>query len=717
MAKKLNHEHLLKQFKSAYDYYNEDYKRNKDDADFALGDQWPEQIKGARENDGRPVLTENRMLPFIMQVVNDIRQARPQVQVKPVDGGADKVIADVLGGMIRNIQNVNEAETIYDTAAYNSVSAGYGWVRIGTDYADPLSFDQEITMSRIVNPFSVIVDPNSTSVDASDAEYIYVYTDVSKEDFEAEYPNEELSSFEVNVDEMGQWKDEHSIRVAEYFYKDYEKKTLVEYVSYVSGVAVPGKGFKDEMPEDAEIIRERKVQVPVVKYCKLNGKTILEENTFPSQYIPIVPVYGLETWFKGRRHIFTLIHQAKDSQRMLNYWKTSSAEIIALQPKAPWVVADGQIKGYENIWQSANRVNHSVLPYKPLTVDGFAVPAPQRQMPPTNSGSMMQEAAAAADAIRASLGMQDTRFNEQRGVESMSGKAIIASQMQGENSTFHFVDNLAASMRQVGRILVDMIPKVYSEQRMVRILGEDGQDKQVPINQPVVREGGEFRKAQQGDAMDKIQSMALGQGKYDVVVEVGPSYATKRQELVNNIIELARIDPRIMEVAGDMMIQNMDFPESDVIANRIRSIMDPTLLNEDAEDARTQQLAQAVEELQTKLQETELALQIKQDNEQFKNQIEMEKVQNDRKELEIKAAKTMAEIEKLKAEANQEIPAEAAKDMSEAVKNLQEQFEDLHGAVEIILCDAERKKPYDVMSDKGGKNSKDDKPKGKPSKE
>lgn len=681
----MKHKDILDKFTQAYDYFNEDYERNRSDYEFAFGDQWDDDIKQSRSAEGRPCLTENRLLPFINQVVNNIRQTRPQVVIKPADKDADVKTAEVLEGLVRNIQNQNDAESIYDTGSFNAVAGGMGFIRLGTDYADYKSFDQEITMSRILNPFSVLLDPSSIRQDASDAEFGFVYDDIQVETFKADYPKATLEDFGVD---SKQWKDEKTVRVAEYFYKHYEKKSLVRYAIEIAGTVQEGIGYANEVPDGAEEIESREVEICTVKWCKLNGKEVLEEGEFPSKYIPIIPILGLEAWIDDKRRFFTLINQAKDPQRMFNYWKTASAEIIALQPKAPWVIADGQVKGYESIWKNANRVNSAFLPYKPITIDGVLAPPPQRQPAPTSSGSMMQEAMAAGDGIKASLGMYDASMGQN--TPDISGKAIISRQMQGDNTNFHFIDNLSTAMKHVGRVLVDMIPRIYTGQRIVRILGQDGKEELVPLNTPVVKDKEGYQQSDYGNP--EAEMFRVGAGKYDVVVEVGAAYATKRQEFANTIIELMKVDPRISEVGLDLLVKNIDMPEGDMLVKRIQAIMPPDILTEDAEAQRLVQMQEQLQMLQQKLEETELALQVKRDDQQFKNELELQKLENERKKIEIDESKTIAEIEKMRAETNAQIPAEAMKDMADAVTQLKGDFDDVSDALEVFISAKEVEK-------------------------
>jgi len=672
---------LLKRFETYEDYWRDIYERGQDDVEFAIGNsQWPSKIKELRKKQNRPCLTENRMLPFVNQVINNIRQTRPSIIPRPVDSNADIKVAEILRGVVRNIETTSDADTVYDTGARNSVMSGVGWIRVCTDYAGYDTFDQEIRLERIQDFSSIYLDPNHKRQDGSDARDVFVFTEMDREEFEYEFPDAKNEGFP----QEGGWCSEQTVRVCEYFHKEYEDRELVEFqISTIAGV-IKGIKFREDVPTGAQEIRSRKTCVCTIKYCKFTGVEILEENTFPGEYLPIVPIYGFEVFSENKRTFYSLIHQGKDPQRMLNFWRSASTEVFALQPKAPYVGAVGQFNTYAQQWADANSENYATLEYDPVTIIGangetIMLPAPVRQPPPTPSPALMQEAVGAAEAIKATLGMYDASLGNQ--TPDISGKAIISRQMQGDNATFHFIDNLSISIRHVGRILIGLIPLIYTGNRIVRILGEDGTEKMVPINQPVVEEGGNYRLAADGEVADVIRFDA---GKYDVVVEVGPSYGTKRQELANAIVEIARVNPNIMTVAGDLFMKSLDVPNAEEIAKRIRATMDPALLGDDVEAARVQQLTQAMGQLQEKLALTEQALLAKQTNEEFKNSLEAKKVENDTVKLKIEAAKTEAEIEKIRSEIHG-IPGEALGLLSSAITQLKAQADDVSGALDVLL--------------------------------
>ena len=302
----------------------------------------------------------------------------------------------------------------------------------------------------------------------------------------------------------------------------------------------------------------------------LTGAEVLEKNDWAGKYIPIVPVYGDEVNVEGKRHFRSLIRDAKDAQRMLNYWRTASTELTALAPRVPFIGRKGTFKSDARKWATVNSQNHAFIEY-----DGET--PPQRQ--PMDSGraiGAIQEALNAADDMKAILGMYDASLGAQ-GNET-SGKAILARQQEGDTSNFHFIDNLNRAIEHGGRILIDLIPTVYSGRRMIRVLGADNVAASVALGQPVAVRGPDGQPQ-----MDPVTQLPmtrlcdLGRGKYDLTVETGPSYASRRQETADQILQMIQAYPPAAPVLGDLLAKNLDWPEADEVARRLHALLPPQL--------------------------------------------------------------------------------------------------------------------------------------------
>ena len=548
--------------------------------------QWPADVlatRGAVQGqtiNARPCLTINKLPQHVRQVTNDQRQNRPTGKVIPADDKADIDVAQVFNGMVRHIEYISDADVAYDTACENQVSYGEGYIRILTEYCDDNTFDQDIKIGRVRNSFSVYMDPTIQDPCGADAKYCFVTEDISKDDYQRMYPDSApittLQTLGVGDQNLSQWLNEDTIRIADYYYVDYDKGTLNLY---------PGNATAFEgTPEDKQLRaiygkpkKSRQSDRPRIKYCKINGYEILEEREWAGKYIPIVRIVGNEFEVDGRLYVSGLVRNAKDAQRMYNYWVSQEAEMLALAPKAPFIGYGGQFEGYENQWKTANTTNWPYLEVNPDVTDGAGatLPLPMRAQPPMASSGLLQAKAGASEDIKASTG----QYNASLGMTSneRSGRAILARQREGDVGTYHFGDNLARGVRYLTRQLIDLIPKIYDTQRIARIIGEDGETSMVKID-PMQAEPVKKIVDQNGIVIDKIYNP--GVGKYDVVATTGPGYATKRQEALEAMGQLLQGNPQLWQVAGDLFVKNMDWPGAQEMAKRFAKTIDPKLMQD-----------------------------------------------------------------------------------------------------------------------------------------
>lgn len=653
---------LMDKYALCEEFYSEIFSKGEEDKEFTYGiNQWDAAARKNRADNGKPMLTFNQMLPYARRVVNDGRESRPAIRVSPVDDKADIDTAEIFSGLIRNIEYQSSANIAYDTALLNAVTACIGWIRVNVDYANEMSFDQEVSIGRVLNFQSVMLDPTSTALDGSDSEYGFIIDDYSKGDFESRWPDADVSSFQGYSEG---WCSENTVRVAECYYKEYEEKDiyLVRYEDM--GISVDGVVFKDEIDllkengVTVEIVDQRKTQIVKIKQCLMSGKEILSKTDWLGKYIPLVPVVGEEVFLNGRREMHSLIRQGKDAQRMYNYIKTSAAEIYGLQPRNPVVGAVGSFDSYPERWANANTENYAYLEYDIVhDQHGQRVEPPRREPMIMGSPQLMQEGEIARADIRLAIGMPEASMGED-GAE-ISGVALRSRQMRGDQATFHIMDNLAISIAQVGRILVDLIPKIYRKPQIARILGKDSTQELVPINQPYVKEeNGVKRPVKRGEEGDGIYR--LDAGKYDVTCDVGASYLSQRQEMADKLTEISRAWPELLQIAGDMVIASLDLPNAQEIAERIRANMNPALLGDDPQAARLQEAAATVQQLQEQLANMDAALKDKQKDTQFEQQYRVQELELDRQKAMVDAQKTQADIAKIQYEINSGIAQSAA---------------------------------------------------------
>ena len=555
--------------------------------------QWPAdvlQTRGAVQGqsiNARPCLTINKLPQHVKQVTNEQRMNRPGVKVIPSDDAADADVAEVFNGIIRHIEYISDADVAYDTACENQVAYGEGYIRLLTEYCDENSFDQEIKIGRVRNSFSVYMDPMIQDPVGMDARWCFITEDLTKDEYERLYPDatpaSSLLSLGVGDQSVSQWVNENTIRIAEYFCIETTTKTLNLY---------PGNQTAFEgTPEDRMLrgmfpapLKSRQSEIRRVKWYKINGYEILEEREWAGKYIPVLRVVGNEFEVDGRLYISGIVRNAKDAQRMYNYWVSQEAEMLALAPKAPFIGYGGQFEGYEQQWKTANTNNWPYLEVNPDVTDGqgAVLPLPQRAQPPMASSGLLQAKAGASEDIKSATGQYNASLG--MGSNERSGKAILARQREGDIGTFHYVDNHNRTIRALGRQLLDLIPKIYDTERVARIIGEDGETSTVRIN-PQQQEPVRPIMDEQGIVIEKIYNLAVG--KYDVRVITGPGYATKRQEALESMAQLLQGNPQLWQVAGDLFVKNMDWPGAQDLAERFQKILDPKVLADEDNPALT----------------------------------------------------------------------------------------------------------------------------------
>lgn len=679
-------EQVKSEWQTCQDFWDTQYQESIDDWAFLYGKgQWDAQDLEKRKRQGRPALTLNQLLPYAQQVVNDIRQANLAIRVSPVDDDADPDTAEIYQGIIRNIERQSDAKTAYSTSALTAVGSGIGWIRIKVDYADVDTFDQEPYIERVVDFTSVYLDPSSKRLDGADAEYGFIRYDYKEDRFKELYPDAEPVSFDAK-------SIDGDICIVEYYRKHYKNDTIYKIALVDGSEKIINSEQKKTLDEDGTVeyieIESRKVSIPYVKHCVLNGSDEpIEESEFPCNYIPLIPVIGQEVYMDDKREFHSLIRPAKDGQRMYNYWKSAHTEMVALQPKAPYKGAVGSFETDGNNWAKANQENIPYLEYDVVhDENGNLLPPPQREAPIQGSPAMMQEAIGAREDIRLAIGMPQANMGE-RGNE-VSGIAIRNRQIEGDNATFHFIDNLSCAIAHVGRILVDIIPRLYSTRKITRILGEDGKEKNVPLNQPFVRQDGVEVPAKDAK-YDGIYQLHVG--KYDVVCDVGASYSSKRQETADKLIQLIDADPSLMGVVGDLVFDALDVPMHKEIADRLRANMSPSLLGEDPMANKLKEAEMALQQMQDQLLNYQAALEDKKKDEAFEKNIKLRELQNESKKLAIEAdkaqadiSKTQAEIEKMRAETTG-FNVEAVQALGNAVNGINLQVSEIGGALEAII--------------------------------
>lgn len=560
----------IKRYDYAFEHEESNLREAYDDLEFLSGNQWPDDAKAARE--GRPCLTVNRIPQFVRQVTGDIRQMRPSIKCVPVDNRADKQTAEVLAGMIRYIENRSDAQVAYTSGADSQVACGIGHWRVTHEYAEDTTFNQELRLVTVPDGVSVIWDPDAILPNKEDAQFCFVPVDISRDAYKERYPNAPITDFitEQHGKNAHNWIGEDFVRVAEYWEKRPEKRTLALMPdgSVDDLTDETDQQYIDGLIRDGARIEQRDGQ-SVYRSLITLGHELEKPEKWPGRYIPIIPVVG-EQYRVGRKTVrHGVIRFAKDSQRMYNYSRSTQVEVIALQPKTPFVGTDKNFEGKEQMWGAANTKPFPYLTYNPDQKNGN-IP-PQRSSPAVSLAGVEEAMMLASEEMKATTGLYDASLGSRS--NETSGRAILARQREGDVGTFVYVENFSRAIRHTGRVLIDLIPHIYDTERIIRVIGDDGREDLLPINRAQVMGGMERT----------LNDVTLG--AYDVVLETGPSYSTKRAEARESMIEFMRSAPDIAPVVMDLVAASMDWPNSDKFAERVKFLLPPAIRAKEAQEA------------------------------------------------------------------------------------------------------------------------------------
>lgn len=557
----------------------ENEKENREEASvdlaFLAGDQWPDAVRREREAQRRPMLTINRLPQFLRQVTNDIRQADLAIKVAPVDDQSDPKLAKIYNGILRQIHYQSNAHHVYSAAAEHQAACGIGWFRITTEWADDSGWDQELKVELIPHPLSVYCDPAAVKPDRSDAMWMIVTEMIPTATFKERYPKAGLDDVDVSSDNSSSrlyWASRDAVRVAEYWCrKPYEKTIGLTAEGQSIDLTDVKPAMRAYLPP---IVKERQQTAYKVEMHLVGGNSVLSgPHPWMGKHIPLVPVIGAEIPLESKVYRHGVIRYARDAQQMYNYMRTASVEWIGLAPKSPYLVTTGMLSdpNIKAAWDSHNTTNRPYLPYKP---DPGMPNGPKREHPPEMPTAVMQETQIASEDMKATTGIYDAGLGRQS--NETSGRAILARQREGDVANYHFADNLEMSLGHAGRILIDLIPKVYDNERVIRLMGEDDSEEFEPINQVVMGY----------DGMPMVINN-LSAARFDVRVNIGPSYSTKRMETADAMLQFMQAVPAAAQVAPDLVAKALDFPGADEVAKRLRNTIPPALLA-DPDDPNTQ---------------------------------------------------------------------------------------------------------------------------------
>lgn len=647
---KTEHKAILKEahrrFKRCEEWEATFRPRYVDDVKFCEADaynmyQWPQEVQDRLKADNRVMLTINRTRQHVLDVLNDARQTKVAIKIRPVRGGASYESAQALEGICRHIEYISSAQAAYQHGLKGAVQGGIGWWRIATDYMGDDSFDQEIFIRRIPDPMSIYLDPDITEFDGSDAKFGFVFTYTPREEYDAQNPGKALAKGRAGSTTFGpeqSWVMAGKVRTAEYFRVVQDTDRLIGFIHPETGEPVmvreseaEAKGIDKALLAsviDNPQTQIRRLPMPKVEHFRIEGDEIVEEKEWLGIYIPLIRTIGEETVIDGEMDRKGHVRALLDQQRMANYNASASIEFGALQSKIPYIGPLAAFEGVESIWKDANTTNPAYLPFKHLDDDGNPIPAPVRQQPPMGAPVFQQGFRDAIEQMFLASGQNQADFGMPS--NEKSGVAIQQRQRQGDNATYHYIDHQSSSITFTGKQLIDLIPKVYDTKRQVLMRDEAGKEAEVTVD-PNAPQAYQSQKTGQ-DKEEVVLNPRLG--VYDVQADTGPAYATRRQEAFEAYTTILSQNKELTSLIGDIALRFADFPGAEEAAQRLRRMVPQQALEDGPppDVIKLQQQIKAMEdlvgELNQKLASKDAEIAIKHANVQVqhgKNAIGQEK--------------------------------------------------------------------------------------------
>lgn len=593
-------------FRLSVESFDRNRKEFEFDKRFDEGDQWDPTIRDERFSDRRPCLTVNITDAVARRVINMCRENRPRIVTHAVGNGADVDVAKTIDGMIRHIEYTSNAAYAYDTAVENSVLGGWGWLSVESEYISEHSMDQHLKIKAWENPLMIYQDPNSRAPDGSDMEWLIETEFLSRTDYRQRYGQLDPQGWQYvgGGDDVGDWSSKEKIRVAKYWRVERLKDTLYQMSN--------GKCyFKDELMsregrdvlQITEISKREVLRRKVV--CRLlTQNKILHTAEWPGKWIPFVPVYGRRYDINGHVTLKGIVRDLRDPARIYNYAQTAKTEQYALQPKAPWLGAAGFMDGKENQWRDANRKPLVAVEYTPVRLeDGTYAPPPMRQAPAQPATGFMEWGESTKSDFLAIAGMPHDPNQDKQG-EVISGIALAKRAGIADLANLDFYDNFTRSLGQLGRVILDLIPHYYDTPRSMRIIREDGTHEVGQINQPQINP--------QTQALEKVLN-DVTVGDYDVVIDTGPAYQTKREQSAEAMLQLLAtpVGEMVAQTSADLMVRAMDFPNADSVADRLVTLIPAAQMEKNSKfPPEAQAIIKGLQQQLQRLNQSHMALEL-----------------------------------------------------------------------------------------------------------
>jgi len=591
--------------------------------------QWEESVARSLDSQKRPRYTFDQVTPVIENIMADIEDMEFGSNVKPSGGDATKDLAKTYEGMVRSIEADSGATDIYRNACRRLIRRGFdAWI-VKAKFKEEWSFDQSLVIEPIPNAINRVWTANTSSkADSSDSDVAYVLTSVTPEAYKEQFPEGTMVS--IDDADLGEHYDQYRPEVIIFGERYYKKETTREVCQLSNGEIVEKDDNFEKIVDEYKaqgitVVREKKVKDFKIYHSFFDGGGVLsKERETVFRTLPVVTVYGnFELLGENSKITYSGITlKEMDYQRVFNYAKSREIEEGALAPRKKLVMTKKMAAGNEKQIASLN-----------VSADPVLFVNPDELMPQgiQEIGGAQVNPNLANLANDMAMGMQVTggTNNAMNGQYAgrMSEDALRMQIDRGTGATRKWVNALVNGIKRTCEIVVQTIPSVYDTKQQFMVLGEDGTEEMVTLND----------EAYDTQTQQMVRVNTLNKGQYKVTCNAGPAFANKQEAGLSAMLNYAAIDPSIVQTGGDLMLKSIDAPLMDEMAARKRAqIVQAGMIPQD--QLTDEELAAQAQAAQQPQQEDPVVMlermkeenvRLARENDAVKNQISIAKMQEE----------------------------------------------------------------------------------------
>ena len=582
---------------TSYKYFQDNYKRFHEFRKYIFKESISEQQRAAMQQLHRPVLEFNILEAYISRLLGEFAQQEPSICVTPAEGvPIPYEVLNLVEGHIRHILHQADKDSFSYEIYKDLLSGGYSAAKVWTDYSSPMSFNQQIYLSRVFDPTLCGFDPAARASHKGDGQYCFEVFPMDVKDFERDYPDVELKGINYERDFQGfnwSYKDamgKKLILVVDYFEK---KKRRTRIVRLADGRVMTVKDYErmqaywEEMNfiEQLPIVmgKPRWTELETVCRYRLIENQVLEHEETDYTYLPYVFIDGnsinLTQGTSNTTYQMTrpYVYHAKGIQDLKNFAGISLANYLENQIQSKFIIMKEAIPQEDDYIEALTDIQKA----NTIVVNAFyendpnkAIPQPIREVVNTGAPPEIMGAFQVTDpttqtilgSYASNLGRDDTR---------LSGKAVIETAAQGNSAAMPYIVGYLQGLTQIGNIIVDLMPKYLVGKRTVPVIDSNGEQSYQEINM-------------EGKPVLDYKDRAV-----KVNIDAGVNFQVQKNKALEQIVALMQASPQFGQFMNSpqglkILVSNLTIYGAD----RLQESIDPYLQEQAQQQQQAMQMQQ-----------------------------------------------------------------------------------------------------------------------------